>query len=59
MSLRGRRATDDESIVAVNGSQSDVVSGLNVEELADDEDRSEPKSTMVVAFLQLFLITFS
>ena len=50
--LRSRRAAADESTVSVNGSQS----ALNVEELADEDDRTEPKSVLLVVFLQLFLI---
>ena len=39
-----------------DGSRGTVVSGLNVEELADEDDRTEPKSVLLVVFLQLFLI---
>ena len=63
---RAGKVTDDESVVAVSrGSQSarSMVNGrsargLNVDELADEEDRTEPKSVLLVAFLQLFLIGY-
>lgn len=47
-SLRNR-ARDDEASVTVEG----------LEVIGDDEDRTEPKSTLFVAFLQIFLIGFS
>lgn len=50
-SLRNR-ARDDEASV-----QNVTVEGLEV--VGDDEDRTEPKSTLFVAFLQIFLIGFS
>ena len=50
-SLRNR-ARDDEASV-----QNVTVEGLEV--VGDDEDRTEPKSTLFVAFLQIFLIGVS
>ena len=47
-SLRNR-ARDDEASVTVEG----------LEVIGDDEDRTEPKSTLFVTFLQIFLIGFS
>merc|ERR1711934_1188357 len=47
-SLRNR-ARDDEASVTVEG----------LEVIGDDVDRTEPKSTLFVAFLQIFLIGFS